>query len=116
MACEIWAPNLQNYCDADDKQCCTPVPFPDSPGHHEYYERHNNEVMEFVKSKVGPINNGGSKTTVNGGGNGNGNSADTGEPSPVRTDYVGILLDSLRETLELYVKVLQSRLQNLGLA
>ncbi|KAH8699209.1 putative acetylxylan esterase precursor [Talaromyces proteolyticus] len=52
-ACYPFQASLQSYCDYGDNQCCSPLPLDDNAAHHTYVEKYNQDVVNFIISRLG---------------------------------------------------------------
>ncbi|CAL5871695.1 uncharacterized protein PFLUO_LOCUS5948 [Penicillium psychrofluorescens] len=52
LSCEPFAASLHSYCDYGDDQCCFILPLDDNKAHHEYIEKYDQDVVDFIKKRL----------------------------------------------------------------
>ncbi|OQE07188.1 hypothetical protein PENVUL_c014G06394 [Penicillium vulpinum] len=53
--CEPFASSIHSYCDYGDAQCCSPYPEDNNAAHHGYVSKYNQDVVDFIKTRLGTI-------------------------------------------------------------
>ncbi|CAG8369578.1 unnamed protein product [Penicillium salamii] len=51
--CGPFSESLHSYCDYGDNQCCSPYPEDGNAAHHNYVHKYNQNVVDFIKLRLG---------------------------------------------------------------